>query len=199
MYKGLIKPSLDRLFAFVLFFCLLPLMLFVALYVFVFINKKVIFTQARPGKDEKIFTLFKFVSMNDDKDANGELLSDAMRLKKAGKILRASSLDELPQLLNVMLGDMSFIGPRPLLVEYLAHYNENERKRHSVKPGITGLAQVRGRNAISWEEKFALDLEYVENLSLALDAKIFIQTFKKIIKRDGISAKENVTMEKFTR
>ncbi len=174
-------------------------MLFVALYVFVFINKKVIFTQARPGKDEKIFTLFKFVSMNDDKDANGELLSDAMRLKKAGKILRASSLDELPQLLNVMLGDMSFIGPRPLLVEYLAHYNENERKRHSVKPGITGLAQVRGRNAISWEEKFALDLEYVENLSLALDAKIFIQTFKKIIKRDGISAKENVTMEKFTR
>lgn len=199
MYKNIVKPSFDRFFALVLFVVFLPLMVLVGIYVGVFINKKIIFAQKRPGRGEKIFTLFKFASMNDKKDASGELLPDEQRLKKSGKLLRSSSLDELPQLINILIGNMSFIGPRPLLVEYLKHYNKNEKRRHDVSPGITGLAQVNGRNAISWDEKFALDLEYVDNLCFSLDLKIFWLTFLKVIKRSGISSSSSATMEKFTR
>lgn len=155
------------------------------------------FTQERPGKDEKIFKLVKFRTMTDAKDENGELLSDAERLTKYGKFLRNTSLDELPELFNILKGDMSVIGPRPLLVQYLPRYNEYQHRRHEVNPGLSGWAQVNGRNAISWEEKFELDVEYVDNYSLSMDVKILFMTILNVLKRDGISSETSATMEEF--
>lgn len=159
---------------------------------------KPFFFQSRPGKGGKIFKIIKFKTMNDRKDSNGDLLPDSKRLTKIGALVRKTSLDELPQLLNVLIGDMSLVGPRPLLIEYLPLYNFEQGRRHNVRPGITGWAQVNGRNAISWNEKFNLDVWYVDNLSFNLDLKILLLTFKKVFKSEGINASANVTMEKFT-
>lgn len=197
MYKNVLKPLFDFLGALLLIVLFLPIILVVAICVRVFLGSPIVFAQARPGLYGKIFTVYKFRTMTDKKDENGNLLPDDVRLTKFGKFLRSTSLDELPQLFNVLKGDMSFIGPRPLLVEYLPLYNAEQAKRHNVRPGITGLAQINGRNAISWEQKFALDVEYVNNQSFMLDAKIFIKTFLKVIKRDGVSSNSHVTMEKF--
>ncbi len=155
------------------------------------------FTQERPGKNEKIFKLIKFRTMTNAKDKDGNLLSDADRLTKYGKFLRNTSLDELPELFNILKGDMSVIGPRPLLVQYLPRYNEYQHRRHEVKPGLSGWAQVNGRNAISWEEKFEFDVEYVDNYSLSMDIKILFMTILNVLKRDGISSQTSVTMEEF--
>ena len=157
----------------------------------------ILFRQLRPGLNEKIFGIYKFRTMTNEKDANGELLPDEQRLVGVGKFIRSISLDELPQIFNVLKGEMSFVGPRPLLIEYLELYNEKQKKRHDVKPGITGWAQVNGRNAISWEQKFELDVWYVDNQSFLLDIKILWLTFLKVIKRSDISSSTTVTMEKF--
>ena len=162
------------------------------------IGTPVFFKQDRPGLNEKIFSIYKFRSMTDERDEEGELLSDELRLSSFGKAIRKLSLDELPQLWNVLKGDMSFVGPRPLLVEYLPLYNERQAKRHNVRPGITGWAQVNGRNAISWEEKFELDVWYVENQSIWLDIKILLLTVKKVFISEGISQDGQATMTKFT-
>lgn len=158
----------------------------------------VFFTQQRPGKDEVVFKLLKFKTMNDKRDANGDLLPDAARLTAIGKFIRKTSLDELPQLWNVLKGDMSLIGPRPLLVEYLEFYSDEQKRRHEVRPGITGWAQVNGRNAISWEQKFEYDIWYVDNCSFVLDIRILWMTVLKVFKREGINATDSVTMSKFT-
>jgi len=199
LYKFAIKPIFDRFFALILIVLLLPIMVFLAVFVAVFIDKKIFFFQERPGKDEKIFKIFKFKTMNDKKNSQGELLPDFKRLNFFGKLLRSSSLDELPELFNVLLGQMSFIGPRPLLVEYLKYYNKEERFRHSVLPGITGLAQVNGRNAISWKEKFALDVYYARNISFWLDLKIVLKTIAVVFARKNVNANDKTTMEKFSR
>ena len=160
-------------------------------------GKPVIFKQKRPGLNEKIFEIYKFRTMTNQKDKNGNLLPDEERLKGVGKIIRSLSLDELPQLFNVLKGDMSFIGPRPLLIEYLPLYNKEQKKRHTVLPGITGLAQVNGRNAISWKKKFEYDVEYVEKLSFLLDLKIILLTIKKVLIKEGITKEGHVSTEKF--
>jgi len=197
MYIKIFKPLLDFLTSLVLFVVLSPIILIVILLL-LFANKgKVFFIQERPGKDERIFKLLKFKTMSDKKDNNGNLLPDDKRLTFVGKIIRKLSFDELLQFINVLKGDMSLIGPRPLLVEYLPLYNEEQKKRHNVKPGITGCAQVNGRNAITWEEKFKLDVWYVENISFLLDMKIFFLTILKIFKKEGINSKTSATMEKF--
>ena len=197
IYRDFFKPFLDKLLALVLIIIFFPIMIIVGILIFLWDGYPVLFKQKRPGKDEKIFTIYKFRTMTNAKDEKGELLPDQERLNGVGKLVRSLSLDELPQLFNVLKGDMSFVGPRPLLVEYLPLYNESQKKRHDVKPGITGWAQVNGRNAISWEEKFKLDAWYVENLSFLLDIKILWMTFLKVIKRDGISSSSSITMEKF--
>ncbi len=197
MYKRVIKPSLDRVFALVSIILLLPVFTLLALTILFFMGRPVFFRQVRPGKNEKLFTIYKFRTMSNDKDQYGNFLEDEMRLQGIGKIIRQTSLDELPQLFNVLKGDMSFIGPRPLLPEYLPLYNKTQKKRHLVKPGITGWAQVNGRNAISWEEKFEYDIWYVEHISFLLDMKILWLTLLKVLKRDGVSSDASVTMEKF--
>ncbi|MDM0497551.1 sugar transferase [Clostridium perfringens] len=174
-----------------------PIIIVVAILVRINLGSPILFTQDRVGKDNKIFKMMKFRSMKDATDKNGNLLPDSERLTKFGKILRSTSLDELPELINVLKEDMSLIGPRPLLVEYLPLYNERQIKRHEVLPGLTGWAQVNGRNSISWGEKFELDVYYVENWSLKLDLKIFFLTFYKIFKRDGINQEGEVTSEYF--
>lgn len=186
------------------FFCSLflllilsPIYLLIYLCVRIKLGSPVLFKQTRPGLHEKLFVLYKFRSMTDQVDQNGVLLSDQERMTRFGRFLRASSMDELPQLWNVLKGDMSLIGPRALLVEYLPLYSPEQKKRHNVKPGITGLAQVSGRNAISWDEKFQFDLLYVENQGLLIDAKILFLTFIKVIRRSGISASGDATMPKF--
>ena len=162
------------------------------------LGSPVLFTQERPGKDEKIFKLYKFRSMTDERDEQGNLLPDEVRLTKFGKMLRSTSLDELPEVFNILKGDMSIIGPRPLLVKYLPLYNEEQRRRHEVRPGLSGYAQVNGRNTVSWEEKFALDVEYVDNITFYGDVKIIFDTvIKAFVKRDGISSETSVTMEEF--
>ncbi len=191
------KRVFDIVFAFVLLVLFLPLLAIVALLVWFKMGLPILFAQKRPGLNEAIFEIYKFRTMTLEKDEKGELLPDEMRLKGIGKWIRSASLDELPQLLNVLRGEMSFVGPRPLLVEYLSLYNEVQKKRHEVKPGITGWAQVNGRNAISWEEKFEHDVWYVENRSFALDMKILWMTFLKVIQRSDISANTHATMEKF--
>ena len=197
MYKNYIKRLLDFTMAFLGFIFLLPVLLLVTIGLFFANQGKPFFFQKRPGKDERIFKVIKFKTMNDKKDDQGNLLSDADRLTPIGAFVRKTSLDEIPQLLNVLKGDMSLIGPRPLLPEYLPLYNEEQKKRHYVKPGITGWAQVNGRNAISWKQKFDYDVWYVENLNFLLDVKIFFLTFLKVFKSEGINSNNHVTMEKF--
>lgn len=174
-----------------------PIIIIVAILVRVNLGAPIIFTQNRVGKSNKIFKMMKFRSMKDGVDKHGNLLPDSERLTNFGKILRSTSLDELPELVNVLKGDMSLIGPRPLLVEYIPLYSKEQKRRHNVLPGLTGWAQINGRNAISWGEKFKLDVYYVDNWSLGLDIKIFFLTFYKIFKRDGINQNENITMHKF--
>lgn len=197
MYVNIIKPLLDRVSALLLLILFSPLMILTALIIALRIGRPICFTQQRPGHQSKIFTIYKFRTMSNGRDKQGELLSDAARLHGVGKLIRSLSLDELPQLINILKGEMSFIGPRPLLVEYLNLYSPEQAKRHNVKPGITGWAQVNGRNALRWKEKFRYDIEYVENVSFWLDLKIFFLTVLKVFKKEGISQKGEVTMEKF--
>lgn len=197
MYKKYFKRFLDFSAAFLGLFLLSPIFIVVTFGLFFANQGKPFFFQTRPGKNEKLFQIVKFKTMNDKKDAAGNLLSDAERLTVIGSFVRKTSLDEIPQLLNVLKGDMSLIGPRPLLVEYLPLYNETQKRRHSVKPGITGWAQINGRNAICWEDKFTLDLYYVENQSFLLDLKIIFLTFKKVFVSEGISQQGQATTTKF--
>jgi len=176
---------------------LFPVILIVAVLVRIKLGSPVLFKQARPGNDEKIFNLYKFRTMTDATDNDGNLLSDSERLTKFGKFIRSTSLDELPSLFNIVKGDMSIVGPRPLLVEYLELYNDEQRKRHLVKPGLTGWAQVNGRNASTWNQRFANDIYYISNVSLMFDVRIVLKTFVKVFKRSGISASGQATMEKF--
>ena len=198
MYRKYFKRILDIVCSLGFILCFWWLYIVVAFLVKRKLGSPVIFKQQRPGLNGKIFTMYKFRSMTDAKDKDGNLLSDAERLPKFGKLLRATSLDEIPEFINVLKGDMSLIGPRPLLVEYLERYNDEQKRRHEVRPGITGWAQVNGRNAISWEEKFKYDVEYVDKLNFLLDMKIVFLTIKKIVVKEGISQEGNATMEKFT-
>ncbi|MGV8947035.1 MAG: sugar transferase [Lutibacter sp.] len=197
MYKKIIKPLIDFFAALLGLLLLSPLLLVVWLALSIANQGKPFFFQQRPGKNGKIFTIVKFKTMNDKKDNEGNLLPDAERLTLVGKIVRKTSLDELPQLFNVIKGDMSLIGPRPLLPEYLPLYTKEQQKRHNVKPGITGWAQVNGRNAISWEQKFEYDVWYVKHLSFLLDMKILFLTIKKVLVSDGIAAEGHTTMPRF--
>lgn len=197
MYRYFFKRVFDILGALILIILTLPVMIWAYFAIKKHLGSPVIFTQSRPGKDEKIFKIYKFRSMSDARDENGNLLSDEIRLGEFGKRLRALSIDELPQLFNVLKGDMSFIGPRPLLIEYLPLYSNEQKRRHNVRPGITGLAQVNGRNSISWKEKFEFDTYYADNLSLILDIKIAIKTIQKVIKKDGVNKEGMATTEKF--
>lgn len=198
MYKHFIKRVLDFFIALFGLMVAGPIIVFVIVFLAVSNQGDVFFVQKRPGKNEKIFKIFKFKTMNDKKDENGNLLPDEVRLTPIGRFIRKTSLDELPQLLNVLKGEMSLIGPRPLLVSYLPLYNDMQKKRHLVRPGITGWAQVNGRNAISWDKKFEYDVWYVENRSFWLDLKIVFLTIQKVIKSDGISSDSSATMEVFT-
>jgi len=188
---------LDFLISVVAFALLSPIFLIVTILLLFANNGKPFFFQVRPGKNEKLFRIIKFKTMNDRLDIKGQLLPDHLRLTAVGRFVRNSSLDELPQLLNVIIGDMSLIGPRPLLPQYLPLYSEDQKKRHAVRPGITGWAQVNGRNAISWKEKFLLDCYYVDHISFGLDLHILYLTFVKVFKREGVNASENTTMEAF--
>lgn len=191
MYRKFFKRFFDIVLSALGLIVLSPVMLVTAILVRTKLGSPVIFSQMRPGKDEKIFKMYKFRSMTDERDENGELLPDEVRLTKFGKTLRSTSLDELPELWNILKGDMSIVGPRPLAVSYLPYYSEQERHRHDVLPGLTGLAQVSGRNNLSWEEKFACDLEYVEKLSLGMDIYVVFQTVKKVFIREGIGQAES--------
>lgn len=197
MYRNFIKPLFDALIALVILVILSPVIVLTALLLFIANNGKPFFFQQRPGKHGRIFRIVKFKTMNDKKDAQGNLLPDADRLTLIGKIVRKSSLDELPQLINVLKGDMSLVGPRPLLVEYLPLYNAQQARRHDVKPGITGWAQVNGRNSISWEDKFRHDVYYVDHVSLALDIRILFMTVAKVFRAKGVNQTDITTMEKF--
>ncbi|MBB6612713.1 sugar transferase [Pontibacter sp. Tf4] len=198
MYSAFFKSILDRLIASVALLVLLPVFVIILILLKVANKGESLFLQPRPGKGGKVFHVIKFKTMNDMTDSQGELLPDSKRLTTIGKFVRKTSLDEIPQLLNVIKGDMSLIGPRPLLVEYLPLYNEVQKRRHEVKPGITGWAQVNGRNAISWSEKFKYDVWYVDNISFLLDLKIIFLTIQKVFKSDGINSATAATMEKFT-
>ena len=196
-YERYIKRIQDFLCALLALSVLSPVLLIVAILVRIKLGSPILFKQDRPGLNEQIFTLYKFRTMTDECDENGELLPDEVRLTKFGKALRATSLDELPELFNILKGDMAVVGPRPLLVRYLPLYNEEQKKRHLVRPGFTGYAQVNGRNAISWEEKFKLDVDYVEKITFLRDWKIIIQTVKTVYMSEGISSETSVTMEEF--
>ena len=187
MYRKFLKRFLDIIISLIFIFCFWWLYVVIAILVRVKLGSPVLFKQDRPGLNEKIFKMYKFRTMTDEKDKNGILLSDAERLTKFGKFLRSTSLDEIPEFFNILRGDMSLIGPRPLLVEYLNYYTDDEKKRHNVRPGISGWAQVNGRNSLSWEEKFKYDIEYVEKLSFLFDFKIVLLTIKKVLKREDIS------------
>jgi len=197
MYKIIIKSLLDKLTAFIGFIFLFPVFIIITILLFFANQGKPFFLQTRPGKNEKLFKIIKFKTMNDKKDLAGNLLPDEHRLTKTGKFVRKTSLDEIPQLLNVIRGDMSLIGPRPLLPEYLSLYSETQNRRHEVKPGITGWAQVNGRNAISWGQKFEYDVWYVDHISIILDFKILFLTIKKVFISEGINANNSVTTEAF--
>ena len=197
MYKSFFKRVIDFTAALVGLIVLSPLFLVVTIALYFANDGKPFFFQERPGLNERIFRIIKFKTMNDKKDAEGKLLSDAERLTKAGAFVRKTSLDEIPQLINVLKGDMSLVGPRPLLPQYLPLYNSEQKRRHDVRPGITGWAQVNGRNAISWEQKFEYDVWYVDNISFGLDFKILLKTVKKVFVREGISSDTSATMEVF--
>lgn len=187
MYRKFFKRFLDIIISLIFILCFWWLYIVIAILVRIKLGSPVLFKQDRPGLNEKIFKMYKFRTMTDEKDKNGILLSDAERLTKFGKFLRSTSLDEIPEFFNILRGDMSLIGPRPLLVEYLNYYTDDEKKRHNVRPGISGWAQVNGRNSLSWEEKFKYDIEYVEKLSFLFDFKIVLLTIKKVLKREDIS------------
>lgn len=187
MYAKYVKRILDFVLSMLAFILLLPLMIILYLLVRIKLGKPAIFKQERPGRNEKIFTLYKFRTMTDEKDEKGKLLPDSQRLTKFGRFLRSTSLDELPELINIIKGDMAIVGPRPLLVEYLPLYNEEQKHRHDVRPGLTGLAQVNGRNSITWEEKFKEDIEYIKKITFLEDTKIILKTVNKVFKREGIS------------
>lgn len=197
IYRRFFKRPLDIILALIAITLLSPVLLLVALLVRINLGSPIIFKQHRPGMNEQIFTMYKFRTMTDEKDENGELLSDSLRLTHFGKFLRSTSMDELPELFNIIKGDMSIIGPRPLLVQYLPLYNKNQKRRHEVRPGLTGLAQISGRNSICWEDKFNLDVEYVESISFVKDCKILFLTVKKIILQEGINQEGEATMEDF--
>lgn len=197
MYRSFFKRIFDFILSLTAIIILSPVLLLLTVIGAFLMGGNPFFTQDRPGKDGKVFKLFKFKSMNNKRDERGELLPDEKRLTYYGKFLRNASLDELPELINILKGDMAIVGPRPLLVRYLTRYNKTQARRHEVRPGLTGLAQVNGRNAISWEEKFRYDVEYVDNLSLMLDIKIILMTVLKVVKRDGISSESSATMEEF--
>ena len=198
MYKKLLKPLLDFFLSLIGLLIFSPVFIIVMVLLFFLNNGKPFFTQLRPGKNGEIFKILKFKTMNDKKDSNGKLLPDKMRLTWFGKIVRKTSLDEIPQLLNVLKGDMSLIGPRPLLTTYLHLYNDFQSRRHDIKPGITGWAQVNGRNAISWDKKFEYDVWYVDHLSFILDIKILFLTVKKVFKSEGINSANAATTEPFS-
>ena len=197
IYVNFFKRVIDLLVALIIFAVLSPVFIIVVILLTIANSGKPFFFQRRPGKNEQIFKVIKFKTMNDRKDKNGELLPDADRLTSVGSFIRRTSLDELPQMLNVIKGDMSLIGPRPLLIEYLPRYSDVQRHRHDVRPGITGWAQVNGRNTISWQQKFDYDVWYVNNISFALDFKIFFLTIRNVVKSEGISSDTSATMEKF--
>lgn len=197
MYAKYIKRMLDFILSLIALIVLSPLMIIIGILVRIKLGRPVIFKQKRPGKNEKIFTLYKFRTMTDEKDEQGNLLADEKRLTKFGMFLRSTSLDELPELWNILKGEMAIVGPRPLLVEYLPLYNEEQKHRHDIKPGLTGLAQISGRNAIQWEEKFKEDIEYVNNITFIQDTKIILKTFIKVFKKDGINQEGNATIRKF--
>lgn len=197
MYEKFIKRLIDFILALVGIVVLSPLLLVLIILGAIFMGGNPFFTQARPGWHEKVFKLVKFRTMDNRKDANGNLLPDDVRLNKYGRFLRGTSLDELPELFNILVGDMALIGPRPLLVKYLPRYNEEQRHRHDVRPGLTGYAQAHGRNSVSWEDKFAMDVWYARNISFALDCQIIVDTVKAVVKRDGISSETSATMEEF--
>lgn len=197
LYARFIKRMLDVLIALIALILLSPVFLITALLVRTKLGKPVLFKQPRPGLGEKVFMMYKFRTMTDERDENGKLLDDHVRLTPFGRFLRSTSLDELPELINIIKGDMSIVGPRPLLVQYLPLYNDEQRRRHEVRPGLTGLAQVNGRNAISWEEKFAYDVRYVDNVTFINDCKIIAATVKKVIHREGINSETAATMEYF--
>ncbi|GAE31346.1 sugar transferase [Halalkalibacter hemicellulosilyticus] len=196
-YRRFIKRPMDLIVSFVAIVALSPVLLVVAILVKTKLGSPVLFKQKRPGLNEKVFMMYKFRTMTDERCENGELLPDSVRLTKFGKFLRSTSLDELPELFNIIKGDMSIIGPRPLLVQYLPLYNEHQKRRHDVRPGLSGLAQVSGRNAISWEDKFDLDVKYVDTVSFIGDWKIIFLTIKKVVVREGINAETAATIEPF--
>lgn len=197
MYKRFVKRCLDFVLSLIALIILSPVLLIVALLVRCKLGSPIIFKQQRLGLHEKIFCMYKFRTMTDAKDEQGNLLPDEVRLTRFGKALRSTSLDELPELFNILKGDMAIVGPRPLLVQYLSRYNERQHHRHDVRPGFTGLAQVNGRNSISWQEKFEWDVKYAEQVSFWMDVKIIAKTVGVVLKRDGISSETSVTMEEF--
>lgn len=197
MYAKYIKRVFDFVLSLMALIVLSPLLVILIILGAVFMRGNPFFTQARPGKNEKIFKLIKFRTMDNRKDKDGKLLPDDVRLNKYGRILRSTSLDELTELINILIGDMSIVGPRPLLVKYLPRYNEEQRHRHDVRPGLTGYAQAHGRNAVTWEEKFKMDVWYIRNISFITDVKVIIDTVKVVLKRDGISSDTSATMEEF--
>lgn len=202
MYAKYVKRPLDFVLALLVLVLILPLLIVLSITGAVFMGGNPFFVQPRPGKkdkngNEKIFNLIKFRTMSNKKDKNGELLPDEVRLNKYGRFLRSTSLDELPELINILKGDLSLVGPRPLLVRYLKRCTQEQRRRHDVRPGLTGLAQINGRNAITWEEKFRIDVEYVDNITFFGDVKIIFGTVKAVLKRDGISSETSSTMEEF--
>lgn len=197
IYSKFVKRPMDFFLAVIAAIIISPIFIIIALLVRLKLGSPIFFKQARPGRNEKIFMMYKFRTMTDQRDEQGELLPDSIRLTRFGRMLRSTSLDELPELFNIIKGDMSLVGPRPLLVQYLPLYNERQRLRHSVRPGLSGLAQINGRNAISWEDKFDLDIEYVNHVSFVGDWKIIFLTLKKVFIREGINSETAATMEYF--
>lgn len=197
IYRRVLKRPMDFILSLMAIIFFSPVLIIVGVLVRFKLGSPVLFKQKRPGLNEKIFTMYKFRTMTDEKSENGELLPDSVRLTKFGRMLRSTSLDELPELFNILKGDMSIVGPRPLLIQYLELYNDHQKRRHEVRPGLSGHAQVNGRNAISWEDKFNLDVEYVDNVSFIGDWKIIVLTIKKVFVKEGISSDTSVTMEPF--
>lgn len=198
IYEKYFKRPMDFSISLVALIILSPLFLILTISGYFAMKGNPFFTQLRPGKDEKIFRLVKFRTMSNEKDANGNFLPNELRLNSYGKLLRSTSLDEIPQLLNILKGDLAIVGPRPLLISYLELYNDHQKRRHEVRPGLTGYAQVHGRNRVTWEEKFNMDVYYVDNVTFLGDLKIILKTIKVVLKREGITSETSVTMEKFT-